>query len=349
MWELLYLLCLDEGPIYCKVINTATKAYLTSVMMLPFAYNIYVIYASFPEELHQVSLSEWTMGQLRNGMIMFMMKSFQEVLGEKPDEPSYARSLDPIISSSVDSVYDTRETRPISESPLLGRPEVDSADRVHTICVKSECVISDYLIDYKQGDQRDCQDECCQSEGEVKLVELAPKIFQEIRRAHGATNKNVVEAFCVKKYKEGKMVVNVQKSNKDETLMILSSDSLLLLKTMPEDEYKNLKDNVMSYFAHINSHPDTLLCAALGVFSLHFPAHLCIEPLHFYIAQTVTKSKISGTLRFFVSVSISPPASRRTTTGRQPHRESTCFARAPRRYPQRSSTLRRSPTSQTSG
>ncbi len=115
----------------------------------------------------------------------------------------------------------------------------------------------------------------------------------------------MVEAFCVKKYREGKMTVSVQsglKDRKDETLVIMSKDSQLVLKTMSEDDYKSLKDNIANYYSYIKLHPNTLLSAILGVFSLHFPWHLCIEPLHFFVSQAKIKANVPGQVRFMISV-----------------------------------------------
>ena len=136
-------------------------------MMLPFIYNIYKMYANFSEEFHQVSLSEWTMNQLRNGMITFMMKALQEVLGEKQGSSrTFAQdfSMAPVASLS-DSF--------LSPADLVAeKGDVDTSDKEYIIGANSESVISDYLIDVANEINKDTN-----VNDELKLVELAPMVI----------------------------------------------------------------------------------------------------------------------------------------------------------------------------
>ncbi len=173
LWELIYLLLIQQ-TVRCKITNTGIKSFSTCIMMFPFIYNIYKIYACFPEELHQISLSEWTMGQLRGGMITFMMNAFQEVLGEKQE---CGRHSEVINIPQLEPALETIDRNSAAES-LLSRSGLDSADKVHSIAAKSECAISDFLHDRQQSESSS-SDKLDPNQEEIQLVELAPKVSCE--------------------------------------------------------------------------------------------------------------------------------------------------------------------------
>lgn len=256
--------------------------------MLPFMFNIYKMNISLSDE--QISLSEWAMKQLREGMLIFVLKGLQESLSDKEEGQKSHESS--IIISQFEECKNDKLCSFLDNAPL------DTSDKDYYINVGTGSAMSDYLR--TQGDNSKLSQN---NKENVKLIELAPKMFKQVRKLYNVTSKEISDSFNVKKYREGQMFVDICTSSKgEESLIIHPNDSQLVLKSMPENEYTNLKDNVAKYYNHIKQHPDNLLFPILGVFSLYFPWHLCIAPIHFCISKTNLKPRAPGQIWFILSV-----------------------------------------------
>lgn len=305
IWELMYMTVLYES--FCKFLNMSVKSFGSALMMLPFFYNVRKIYMNFPEDLQQVSLAEWTRVQLRNGVITFVLKAFQDILGEKGcvakrKEEKISMISDTFISSdeglnasliSESEIYKNTGKKPKEELKFC----VDTSDREHYIEINNETVISDYLSDVigRKNKQRDTEDT-------IIVIEASPKIYQELRDMQGILSKDILEALCVKKYKEGKMSVTIHKYRDEEKLMIVPHDSKLVLKTMTDSDYRHLQENIAAYYNHMKTNPENLLNPVLGVFTVQLPKTLCMEPMHFFLTSLQVKPFVPGHLRFVASV-----------------------------------------------
>ena len=110
-----------------------------------------------------------------------------------------------------------------------------------------------------------------ENNGDVTVVEMAPKIFESIRRRYGVSDQEVLDAFSPCNNKQA--IRNFQTgSGQSNSFFLFTDNKQFVLKTLKPTEEEllfNKKNGILaSYFTYIQKHPNSLISRLLGVYKV---------------------------------------------------------------------------------
>ena len=120
---------------------------------------------------------------------------------------------------------------------------------------------------------------------DIKITELAPKIFAMIRNQENIKTENIIESLSPEFNRD--MVFKAgEGQGKSGSFFFFSHDRRFIIKTMNEEEYKTFQGIFHNYYKYLMRHKDSLLARIFGVFTVTKEK---LQPVHLILMDnTVT-------------------------------------------------------------
>ena len=119
-----------------------------------------------------------------------------------------------------------------------------------------------------------------------ELIELAPKLFKNIRRMSKISSRAIMDIFSLKFLKD--IEISLTKS-KGGSFYIRPGNGLgrIVIKSISVPEYNIIKEFLPQYYCHLLMNPNTYLVPILGAYKLKLLENEDITPIAFVLMRDV--------------------------------------------------------------
>lgn len=98
----------------------------------------------------------------------------------------------------------------------------------------------------------------------IEVIEYAPEVFNKLRSLDGISNLEIVKSINVKH--KAKIT---DSQGYSQAIFISTQDHKYVLKTLKEQEFKNVFDKFLVFYAnYLEKNPDSLLCRIYGIYRI---------------------------------------------------------------------------------
>jgi hypothetical protein len=122
---------------------------------------------------------------------------------------------------------------------------------------------------------------------DIEVTQLAPDIFNCIRRQDKVTNEDIIASLNPKDNREMAFKAG-EGSGKSGSFFFFSHDRNFIIKTMSPGEYKTFLNLFKSFMHHLMHNRDSLLARIYGVFTVKIEK---LEPVHLIMMGNTIQSK----------------------------------------------------------
>ena len=121
---------------------------------------------------------------------------------------------------------------------------------------------------------------------DIEVTQLAPEIFNCIRKVDNVTNEDIINSLDPTKNKEMAFKAG-EGSGKSGSFFFFSHDRSFIIKTMTNGEYKTFLDLFKSYMHHLMKHRESFLARIYGIFTVKIEK---LEPVHLIMMANTIQS-----------------------------------------------------------
>jgi len=99
----------------------------------------------------------------------------------------------------------------------------------------------------------------------IEVIEYAPEVFKKLRILDGINNMGIVNSINVK-FRFQKVT---DSEGYSQAIFISTQDHKYVLKTLKEQEFKNIFDKFLYFYVNfLEKNPDSLLCRIYGIYRI---------------------------------------------------------------------------------
>lgn len=120
---------------------------------------------------------------------------------------------------------------------------------------------------------------------QYELIELAPKIFKNIRRIHNIDDYMVKSIFSIINLKE--LDISISSGKGGSFFIKPIHGGRMLIKSITKPEYEIIQDFLPDYYCYLLMNPNTYLCPILGVYKLKLQKNNQVPPIIFILMRNV--------------------------------------------------------------
>ena len=122
---------------------------------------------------------------------------------------------------------------------------------------------------------------------DIEVTQLAPDIFNWIRRQDDVTNDDIIKSLNPNDNREMAFKAG-EGSGKSGSFFFFSHDRNFIIKTMTNGEYETFVKWFKSYLLHLMKNKDSLFARIFGIFSVKIEK---LEPVHLIMMHNTIQSK----------------------------------------------------------
>lgn len=121
---------------------------------------------------------------------------------------------------------------------------------------------------------------------DIEVIQLAPDIFNCIRRVDNVTNEDIIKSLNPNDNREMAFKAG-EGSGKSGSFFFFSHDRNFIIKTMTDGEYQTFEALFKSYMYHLMTHKDSILARIYGIFTVKIEK---LEPVHLIMMANTVQS-----------------------------------------------------------